>query len=242
MGGVLAVLAFDGGFDGGEAFVEGGGAFEVEDAAGLAGVGEGDAGVGDGEVLGGEGVEAGGEGGDGDGGVRGGVAGAGAEGGDEGGEVGGEFHVGLVSFAARFVRRGWGGHLGGGGDAAEFIGGHFNGFELVGPSLVGFDETERLGGGVADGFDEIDAGLGSVGVGHFEVLHVGIGGIDAVDEELEIGGIERGIHGAEERSEEEQRVFEELGAGLAVAEGEFGGGGHDGWWVGCGGAGAKGAF
>ena len=210
--------------------MEAGGAFEIEDAAGLAGVGEGDGGVGDGGVLGDEIVGVAGEGGDGDGGVCGGVAAARDEGGDERGEVAGEFHVGAFAFIAGFAGGGF--YFGGGVHAAEFVCVRFDGFRLVDPSLVGFDEIERLGGGVADGFDEGDAGLGGVGVGDLVGIHVAVGGVDAVDEDLEIRGIERRIHRREERGENEQGIFEELRTTLAVTEGFFRNG-HDGWWVGC---------
>ena len=212
--------------------MEAGGAFEIEDAAGLTRVGEGDGGVGDGGVLSDEIVGVAGEGGDGDGSVCGGVAAARDEGGDEGGEVAGEFHEGAVAFIAGFGGGGF--YFGGGGDAAEFVCVRFDGFRLVDPSLVGFDEIDRLRGGIADGFDEGDAGLGGVGVGDLVGIHGAVGGVDAVDEDLEIRSIERRIHRREERGENEQGIFEELRTTLAVTEGFFRNG-HDGWWVGCGG-------
>ena len=210
--------------------MEAGGAFEVEDAAGLAGVGEGDGGVGDGGVLGDEIVGVAGEAGDGDGGVCGGVAAARDEGGDERGEVGGEFHVGAFAFIAGGA--GGGIYFGGGVHAAEFVCVRFDGFRLVDPSLVGFDEIERLRGGIADGFDEGNAGLGGVGVGNLVGIHVAVGGVDAIDEDLEIRSVERRIGGREKRGENEQGIFEKLRTTLAVTEGFFRNG-HDGWWVGC---------
>ena len=143
VGGGLAVLAFDGGFH----------TVEDELEAAFAGVGVGAVADGVGEGLGEAGdalvevveLEPGGfEGGELDGVVGGEVSGQGGEAGDVGFEVGSDLdEATLAGFAGLLVRFGIGGFLGWlGTDAADFVGGFFDGVIALGPGGVAFDVGE----------------------------------------------------------------------------------------------------